>query len=161
MPQFLVKPANQVVVQGNPIKVEYEIGPNATEAKMLPGRLVIYDNAAALDYKVKEAGDEADNVIGFLDVEPDELEATHYDVADQALVVMGECIAKLLLLASESVAPGDWLVAASDGKVKKQAVGAMGSQGMPIGQALETSNVTVDAEILVHWIPCAEPAAAS
>jgi hypothetical protein len=74
---------------------------------------------------------------------------------------MGECIAKLLLLASESVSPGDWLVAASDGKVKKQAVGAMGSQGMPIGQALETSNVTVDAEILVHWIPCAEPAAAS
>ncbi len=161
MPQGIVKPANQVVIAGSPIKLEYEIGPNATEAQMLPGRLVVYDNAALLDYKVKEAGDEADNVIGFLDVEPSELEATHYDVADQAIVVLGECIAKLLLVAGESVAPGDWLVAAANGKVKKQAVGAMGAQGMPIGQALETSNVTVDAEIAVHFIKCAEPAAVS
>jgi hypothetical protein len=158
MPQFLVKPANQVVVQGNPIKVEYEVGANATEAKMLPGRLVIYDTVLSA---VKEAGDEADNVLGFLDVDADYLEATRYAVGDQVLVVMGECIAKLTLLASENVAPGDWLVAASDGKVKKQAVGAMGAQGCPIGQALEISNVTVDAEILVHWIPCTEPAAAS
>ena len=158
MPQFLVKPSNQVVVQGNPLRVEYEVGENATAAKMLPGRLVIYDT---VDYGVKEAGAAADNVLGFLDVEPDELEATHYDVGDPAVVVMGECIAKLTLLASENVAPGDWLVAAADGKVAKQAVGAMGSQGMPVGQALETSNVTTDAEIFVHWIPCAEPAAAS
>ncbi len=158
MPQFLVKPTNQVVVQGNPIKVEYEVGANATAAKMLPGRLVIYDTVAKA---VKEAGAEADNVLGFLDVAAEYLEATHYEVGDQVLVVMGECIAKLTLLASENVAPGDWLVAAADGKVAKQAVGAMGAQGMPVGQALELSNVTVDAEILVHWIPCAEPAAAS
>jgi hypothetical protein len=158
MPQFLVKPANQVVVQGNPLKVEYEVGANATEAKMLPGRLVIYDTVA---HAVKEAGAKAVNVLGFLDVAAENLEATHYEVGDQVLVVMGECIAKLTLLASENIAPGDWLVAAADGKVAKQAVGAMGGQGMPIGQALELSNVTVDAEILVHWIPCAEPAAAS
>ena len=161
MPQGIVKPANQVVIAGTPIKLEYEIGPNATEASMLPGRLVVWDNAAALDYKVKEATTKVDNVIGFLDVEADELEATHYDVGDQALVVIGECVAKLLLLASENVAPGDWLVAAALGKVAKQGTGAMGAQGMPIGQALESSNVTVDAEIAVHWIPCAEPAAVS
>jgi hypothetical protein len=158
MPQFLVKPANQVVVQGNPIKVEYEVGANATEAKMLPGRLVIYDTVA---YAVKEAGAKDDVVLGFLDVDASKLESDHYEVGDQVMVVMGECIAKLTLLASENVAPGDWLVAAADGKVAKQAVGAMGGQGGPIGQALEISNVTVDAEILVHWIPCAEPAAAS
>jgi hypothetical protein len=158
MPQFLVKPANQVVVQGNPIKAEYEVGANATEAKMLPGRLVIYDTVA---HAVKEAGAKDDVVLGFLDVDAEKLEATNYAVGDQVLVVMGECIAKLTLLASENVTPGDWLVSAADGKVAKQAVGAMGGQGMPIGQALELSNVTVDAEILVHWIPCAEPAAAS
>ena len=157
MPQFLVKPANQVVVQGNPIKVEYEVGANAT-SDCVPGALVIYDTVAQA---VTEAGAEADNVLGFLDVAAEYLEATHYEVGDQVLVVMGECIAKLTLLASESVAPGDWLVSAADGKVKKRAVGAMGAQGSPIGQALEISNVTVDAEILVHWIPCAEPAAAS
>jgi hypothetical protein len=158
MPQFLVKPANQVVVQGNPIKVEYEVGANATEAKMLPGRLVIYDTVAQA---VKEAGAKANNVLGFLDVAADKLESDHYAVGDQVLVVVGDCFAKLTLLASENVAPGDWLVAAADGKVAKQAVGAMGGQGMPIGQAWEISNVTVDAEILVRWSPCAEPAAAS
>jgi hypothetical protein len=158
MPQFLVKPANQVVVQGNPLRVEYEVGANATEAKMLPGRLVIYDTVA---HAVKEAGAKDDVVLGFLDVDAAKLESDHYEVGDQVIVVMGECIAKLTLLASENVAPGDWLVCAADGKVAKQAVGAMGGQGGPIGQALELSNVTVDAEILVHWIPCAEPAAAS
>jgi hypothetical protein len=158
MPQFLVKPANQVVVQGNPIRVEYEVGANATEAKMLPGRLVIYDTVAQA---VKEAGAKANNVLGFLDVEADKLESDHYAVGDQVMVVIGDCTAKLTLLASENVAPGDWLVAAADGKVAKQAVGAMGGQGMPIGQALEISNVTVDAEILVDYRKCAEPAAAS
>jgi hypothetical protein len=53
------------------------------------------------------------------------------------------------------------LVTAADGKVAKQVVGAMGAQGQVVGWALESSNVTVDAEILVHWNPCAEPAAAS
>jgi len=158
MPQFLVKPANQVVVKGNPLRVEYEVGANATAAKMLPGRLVIYDTVA---HAVKEAGDEADNVLGFLDVDASKLESEHYEVGDQVVVVMGECIAKLTLAAGENVEPGDWLVAAADGKVKKQDVGAMGGQGSPIGQSLEISNVTTDAEILVHWIPCGEPAAAS
>jgi len=158
MPQYLVKPANQVVVAGKPLKVEMEIGANATAAKMLPGRLVIHD---AVDGCVKEAGAKADNVLGFLDVESGEKEATNYDVGDQAMVVMGECIAKLTLLANESVAPGDPLVAAADGKVAKQAVGAMGGQGSVIGWAMETSNVAVDAEILVHFHKSAEPAAAA
>ena len=158
MPQGLVKPANQILVAGNPIVVEYEVGANATEAKMLPGNLVIYDTVA---YAVKEAGDEADDVLGIIDVAPDKLESDHYAVGDQVKIIMGECIAKLRLAASENVAPGNWLVAAADGQVKKQAVGAMGSQGSPIGQALELSNVTSIAEILVHFVKCAQPAAAS
>lgn len=158
MPQYLVKPANQIIVAGVPLAVEMEIGANATAAKMLPGRLVIHD---ATDGDVKEAGAKADNIIGFLDVQSGELEETAYAVGDQAKVVIGECIAKLTLLGGESVAPGDNLVSAADGKVAKQAVGAMGAQGMVIGQAMETSNVTVDAEILVHFHKSAEPAAAS
>jgi len=158
MPQYLVKPANQVVVAGNPIRVEMEVGANATPAKMLPGRLVIHDTT---DGHVKEAGAAADNILGFLDVDAGKLESDNYAVGDQVMVVMGECIAKLTLLAGESVSPGDPLVSAADGKVAKQAVGAMGAQGTVIGHALESSNVTVDAEILVHWHKTAEPAAAS
>jgi hypothetical protein len=158
MPQGLVKSANQVVVAGNPLKVEMEIGANATAAKMLAGRVVIFDDT---NDSVKEAGAEADNIVGFLDVAPDKLEATAYAVGDQAMVVVGECIAKLLLLANENVTRGDPLVTAADGKLAKQAVGAMGAQGQVVGYAWESSNVTVDAEILVHWSPSAEPAAAS
>ena len=158
MPQYLVKPANQIIVAGNPLRIELEIGANATPAKMLPGRFVIHD---AVDGAVKEAAAKARNVIGFLEVRADKLESDAYAVGDQVMVVVGECIAKLTLLANESVAPGDLLVTAADGKVAKQAVGAMGSQGMVIGQALETSNVAADAEILVHFCKAAEPTAAA
>lgn len=158
MPQYLVKPANQVVVAGNPLRLEFEVGANATAAEMLPGRLVIHDTN---DGDVKEAGAKARNIIGFLDVAPSKKESDNYAVGDQAMVVVGECVAKLTLLANESVAPGDLLVAAANGKVAKQAVGAMGSQGMVVGQALETSNVAQDAEILVHFWKGGEPEAAA
>jgi len=158
MPQFLVKPGNQILVAGNPLMVEMEIGANATAAKMLPGRLVIFDTT---DGTVKEAGAKADNVVGILDVAPNKLESDAYAVGDECEIIAGECIAKLTLLASENVTRGDPLVAAADGKVAKQAVGAMGAQGTVIGHAWESSNVTVDAEILVHYHKTAEPAAAS
>ena len=159
MPQGLVKPANSVVISpANPLMVEMEIGANATPAKMLPGRVVIFDDT---DDSVKETGAKADNVVGFLDVAPDKLEATAYALGDQAKVVVGECLAKLTLLAGENVTRGDPLVTAADGKLAKQAVGAMGAQGTVVAHAWESSNVTVDAEINVHWHKTAEPAAAS
>jgi len=158
MPQAVQKPSNQVVAYGDPMRVEMEIGANATAAKMLPGRLLIFDDA---DQTVKEAGAEADGDVFILDVAPDKLESTAYAVGDQAMVIVGDCIAKLTLLASENVSRGDPLVTAADGKVAKLAVGAMGAQGKVIGYAWEASNVTTDAEILVHFCPSAEPAAAS
>ena len=157
MPQGLVKPSNQVVVAGNPLKVEMEIGANAS-TDCLPGRLVIFDT---VDFTVVAASAKADNVVGFLGSASDKLEATQYAAGDEVQVIMGECIAKLLLLASENVARGDPLVAANNGKVAKQAVGAMAGQGSVIGWALESSNVTVDAEILVFYSKTAEPAAVS
>jgi hypothetical protein len=157
MPQWLVKPANQVIAYGDPLRLEHEIGANATPASMLPGRVVIFDDA---DGTVKEAGAKAHGIVGFLDVAPDKLESDHYAVGDQAMVVKGHCIAKLLLLASENVTRGDKLVTATGGKLAKLATGAMGSQGDVVGTAHESSNVTVDAEILVEWNPSHEPAAA-
>jgi hypothetical protein len=158
MPQAIQKPANQVVAAGDPLKVEMEIGATATAAKMLPGIIVIFDNA---DQTVKEAGAKVHGHVGILDVAPDKLEATAYAVGEQAMIILGECIAKVTLLASENVTRGDALVTAADGKVAKLAVGAMGAQGRVVGYAWESSNVTVDAEILVHWRPGSEPAAAS
>ncbi len=158
MPQNIVKPSNQIVAYGDPLTTEMEIGANATAAKMLAGRVVIFDDA---NQTVKEAGAEAKNVVGFLEVDPEKTKTTAYAVGDQAKVVIGECLAVLTLLASENVTRGDPLVCAADGKVAKQAVGAMGEQGQVIGFSWETSNVTTDAEILVHWKPSAEPAAAA
>ena len=158
MPQGVVKPSNQIVAYGEPLAVEMEIGANATAAKMLAGRVVIFDD---VDQTVKEAGAAAVNVVGFLEVDPAKTKTDNYEVGDQAKVVIGECLAVLTLLASESVTRGDPLVTAADGKLAKQAVGAMGAQGSVVAYAWESSNVTVDAEILVHWKPSAEPAAAA
>jgi len=157
MPQEVQKPNNQIVAFGDPLIVEMEVGANASAAKMLAGRVVVFDDA---DQTVLESGAEAKNVVGFLEVDPAKTKDTAYAVGDQAKVVIGECLAVLTLLASENVTRGDPLVSAADGKVAKQAVGAMGEQGQVVAFAWESSNVTVDAEILVHWKPCAEPAAA-
>jgi hypothetical protein len=158
MPQGIVKPSNQVVAVGDPLTVEMEIGANATPAKMLPGRVVVFDDA---DQTVMEAGAEAKGEVGFLEVDGTHKKTDNYAVGDQARVVLGECLAVLTLLASENVTRGNPLVTAADGKLAKQAVGAMGAQGKVVAYAWESSNVTTDAEILVHWKPAAEPAAAS
>jgi hypothetical protein len=125
---------------------------------MLPGRVVIFDDA---DQTVKEAGAKAASIAGFLEVAPAKKKTDAYAVGDQAHVIVGECLAVLTLLANESVTRGDKLVTAADGKLAKQAVGAMGGQGAVVAEAWESSNVATDAEILVHWKPSAEPAAAA
>jgi len=158
MPQFPVKPANQIVVYGDPLRTEMKVGANATAAKMLPGRIVIFDTA---DFEVKEAGAKATGWLGVLDVTPGKLKTDAYAVADPVMIIEGECYVLLTLKASENVTRGDKLVTAADGKVAKQAVGAMGAQGRVIGETMESSNVTTDVEILVHWNPSHEPAAAS
>jgi len=158
MPQGIVKPSNQIVAYGDPLTVEMEIGANATAAKMLPGRVVVFDDT---DQTVKEAGAKAASVAGFLEVAPNKKKTDAYAVGGQAKVVVGECLAVLTLLANENVTRGDNLVTAADGKLAKQATGAMGAQGSVVAEAWESSNVATDAEILVHWKPGgAEPAAA-
>jgi hypothetical protein len=158
MPQGIVKPINQIVAAGDPLIVEMEVGANATEAKMLPGRVVIFDD---VDQTVKEAGAKITEEAGFIEVKPDKTKTDAPAVGDQIPIVVGECLAVLTLLANENVTRGDPLVSAADGKLAKQAVGAMGAQGRVLAYAWESSNVTTDAAILVHWKPDSEPAAAS
>ena len=158
MPQNVVKPTNQVVAYGKPLTVEMEVGANATAAKMLPGRVVIFDDA---DQTVAEGGAALKVEAGFLEVDALHKKTDNYVVGEMVPVVLGECLAVLTLLASENVTRGDALVSAADGKLAKLAVGAMGAQGRVLAYAWESSNVTTDAAILVHWKPDSEPAAAS
>jgi hypothetical protein len=156
MPQFPVKPTNQVIAYGDPLRTEMKVGANATAAKMLPGRVVIFDDA---DFTVKEAGAKAGVWMGVLDVAANKKKSDAYAVADPVMIIEGECYLLLTLLANENVTRGDKLVTAADGKAAKLAVGALGSQGSIIGETLETSNVASDVEVLVHWNPSSEPAA--
>ena len=158
MPQGIVKPTNQIIAYGEPLRTPMEVGANATPAKMLPGRIVILDDA---DQTVKESGAKAVGWLGVLDVEADKLKTTAYAVGDEVMVIEGECYMLLTLKASENVTRGDKLVSGADGLCAKQAVGAMGAQGDPVGEALESSNVTTIAEIAVHYHPSNESAAAS
>jgi hypothetical protein len=82
MPQNIQKPSNQVLAAGDPLRVEMEIGANATAAKMLAGRVVVFDDA---DQTVKECSAKATGEVFILDVQPDELEATAYAVGDPAM----------------------------------------------------------------------------
>ena len=158
MPQGYPKASYQVLVHGKPLTSEMEIGANATAAKMLPRTVVIFDTT---DFTVKEAGAKAAGWVGILDVAPDKKITDAYAVGDECNIIEGECKVVLRLKASENVTRGDKLVTAADGLVAKQAVGAMGAQGRVVGEVLESSNVTVEAAVLVHWNPSHEPAAAS
>jgi hypothetical protein len=158
LPQGVVKPSNQAVAYGDPLMVELEIGANATAADMKAGRVVIFDDA---DQTIKESGAAASNVVGFLEVDPAKKKTDNYAVGDQAKVVIGECLAVLTLLANEAITRGDALITAANGKLAKQAAGAMGEQGQVVAYAWESSNVAQDAEVLVHWKPSGEPAAAA
>lgn len=159
MPQGYVKPANGIIadVEGL-VTHEYEIGANATAAKMLPGVAVIYDT---VDYAVKEAGAEAPDVIGVLDVASGKLRSAAYAVGDQARVIEGGKAVVLLAAGGAAVTPGIPLVTNADGKWIKQAVGALGAQGPPAAYALESVNPVADAFCLARVTGQREAAAAA
>jgi len=166
MPQGIVKPTNRILASTIGAETrEYEVGANATAAKMLPGIAVIYDT---VDYAVKEAGAAADNILGVLEASPTMTVSStpgssdHYAVGDQCTVIKkGQC--KLILASGgAAVAPGDPIVTAADGKFTKQAVGALGAQGAPVAYAVESANPAVaDAWCLVEYTGGREAAAAA
>lgn len=161
MPQGIVAPANQVVVAGNPKRRNYEVGANATLAKMLPKRFVIYDT---VDYAVKEAGAKADNVLGILDLQPGNVLTDAPTAAGEAVTVIEDECDVVVVLASGGAAatPGAAIVTAADGKAAVQAVAAMGSQGSVVGHALTSGDpAAADVEIVIQLNLQREPAAAA
>jgi hypothetical protein len=148
MPQGIQKPSNQILALDLGARVvEMEVGAAATEAQMVPGRCVIFDGA---DQTVKEAGAKADQIVGVLEVDPAKGLTDTYLRGSAAKVIIGHFLARVTLLASENVTRMDSLVSAANGKFAKLAVGAMGAQGGVVGKSYESSNVTVDADILAE-----------
>ncbi len=87
MGQDIVYPNNTIIVEDNGLIIEeFEVGANATPAKMLPGNWVIYDTLAG---DIKEAGAKAHGVIGLLIEKPDGALTDTYAVGDQARVITG------------------------------------------------------------------------
>lgn len=138
-------PANAIVIEGNPVRLQLKAGANATLAKLLPGIFVTYD---AADNAVKEAGDEDDLVVGILDVLPnkgiDDQQAT---AAGDPLIVLTGNFRGVVRIVNGGTATtlGIGLTTAADGYAKVLAVGAMGSQGPPVGRALMAVNPAASA----------------
>ena len=162
MGQDIVAPVNTVIAEDNGLIIEeFEVGANATAAKMLPGNWVIFD---ATQGDVKEAGAAATGVIGLLMEKPNGALTDTYAVGDVCRVITGGNGKVLVRRAANAGAinPGDSLVTAADGQTGKHAVGAMGTQGdiVAIGAQI-TADSTAIANIVATFHRSVLPKAAS
>ena len=162
MGQDRAHPNNSIIAEDNGLIIEeFEVGANATAAKMLPGTAVILDTVAG---DVKEAGAKATGVIGWLIEAPDGAITTAYAVGDTCRVVTGG-YGKLMVRRvanAGNITQGTPLVTAADGLAALMAVGAMGSQGDVIAIGAEIlADSTAIANVLVEVHKSVQPLAAS
>lgn len=156
--QQLILPNDQVLISGECVRLEMQVGANATEAKMIPGAIVIYD---AAENSVKEAAAKANDVIGVIDVD-----ATHdiddpYAVGENIPILIpnsGTFLA-LIFLANEDFTQGDTLVTGASGTVAEIAVAALGSQGDVVATAWEAEAGAANKRVICRWNLCPEGAA--
>lgn len=132
MPQYLVKPANSVLVQGPHQIIEMKVGANATAALMLPKRCVQYDAAAG---DVKEAIVNT-KVIGVLMEQSDQILTYPYAVADPCRVVTKGIVMCDYASGAAGCTPGDLLIPVADGKV--YVLSLCTDASLVIGKALST-----------------------
>ena len=140
MPQGLVQPNNAILYAGNPKYLEREIG---TATNMYPGRLVITETN---EWTVAVAGDNAVNVIGVLDVEPNELRETIYGTGDQARVITGDCVVMVTAASGATITIGLQVQAAASGMVDQYATAAAS-----VGYALQAKAGDDNEWILIKW----------
>ena len=140
MPQGVVQPTNAILYAGQPVYMEYEVLTNTT---MYPGRLVITDTN---EWSIKVAGAGALNVLGVLDVEPNELRETIYGVGDQARVITGDVIVLLKKASGSTITVGLQVEAAAAGMVREYQTAAAA-----VGYSLQAADGDDDEWILVKW----------
>jgi hypothetical protein len=153
MGQDIVYPNNTIIVEDNGLIIEeFEVGANATPAKMLPGNWVIYDSLAG---DIKEAGAKAHGVIGLLLEKPNGALTDTYAVGSQARVITGGN-GKVMVRGTANrgnIVPGTAIVTAADGQSAIQAVGGAGTQGdvVAIGAViLADSTALANVVVSVH-----------
>ena len=162
MGKDIVYPNNTVIVEDNGLVIEeFEVGANATPAKMLPGNWVIYDTVAG---DIKEAGAKAHGVIGLLMEKPDGALTDSYAVGNQARVITGGNGKVMVRRAASAgnIVPGTALVTAADGQTTLQAVGGAGMQGdvVAVG-AVILADSTAIANVVAQIQKSNEPMAAT
>jgi len=150
MGQDRAHPNNSIIAEDNGLVIEeFEVGANATAAKMLPGTAVIVDTIAG---DVKEAGAAAHGVIGWLIEAPGGAITDAYAVGDTCRVVTGGN-GKLMVRRvanAGNITEGTPLVTAADGLATLQAVGGAGTQGDIIAVGAEVlADSTAIANVLV------------
>lgn len=157
MPTQYVKPLHTIVLSPAGVRTrEFEVGANATAAKMIPGTIVDFDTVGKC---VKEAAAESHAYWGILECASDMDITDHYEIGDQVTVVVGECECLVRLTTGEDIDVGDRLVTDTDGLAKETDVGLLGAQGAPIGYAIEDTGGATGAvmHILIHFEPHVEP----
>lgn len=134
--QDLTHPNNTILISGSPAIREYEIGANATAAKMIPGCIVILDTIAG---NIKEGGDKADGVLGVLMEKPNGLLTDYYARGEQARVIVGGDCDVLVTMKTNggSATEGTPICCAANGQAEIKAVGALGAQGDTVGIGAE------------------------
>jgi hypothetical protein len=162
MGQDIVYPNNTIIVEDNGLIIEeFEVGANATPAKMLPGNWVIYDTLAG---DIKEAGAKAHGVIGLLMEKPNGALTDNYAVGNQARVITGGNGKAMVRRAASAgnIVTGTALVTAADGQTTLQAVGGAGTQGdvVAVG-AVILADSTAIANVVAQIQKSNEPMAAT
>jgi hypothetical protein len=103
---------------------------------MLPGTIVIYD---AADGAVKQAGAEADNIVGVLSIQAGESVTHRFELGEQCTVIEhGKCMIRFPA-GGTAVAVGSPIVSGANGLGAVQAVGVLGDQGAPFAYGLEAN----------------------
>jgi hypothetical protein len=117
MPQNYVMPANAILVNGVPLRHEWEAAPGSA---ILPGDLVEFNTNYCThgEAKIKEAAALSELVLGVADVEPWHPKTVAYDAGDNVKVISGNIVVVLRLAAGNDVVCGDLLKPAASGEVQ-------------------------------------------
>lgn len=118
MPQDAVPPANAIIIDGDPLWLEFEAAPGSA---ILPGDIVEFNTSYCTGgySKVKEAAANTEGALGVADVEPQNARTVAYDVGDAVLIACGIIHTLLRLAAGETITCGDHLKPAASGEVAK------------------------------------------
>ena len=116
MPQDAVPPANAIIIDGDPLWLEFEAAPGSA---ILPGDIVEFNTTYCTggQSKVKEAALNTEAAIGVADVEPENARTVAHDAGDAVLIACGHIQTLLRLAAGNAITCGNHLKPAASGEV--------------------------------------------